>query len=131
MGKRTPWACWGGAKRRTRTGIRLAARWRAALPGKGPGRGAGKDQRGGENRRHETQAEQNNGRRGRDKGAGMDQFLAKPALIKRVLALERCGWKRAGIRRNRGRNRPDQLMDMGLDRQALQEKGQQGEDRDP
>src|SRR5437868_1947022 len=128
MGERTPWACWGGAKRRTRTGTGLAAGRRAALPGKGPGGSAGKGRRGGKNCRLETQAKKNSGSWRHDKGAGMDQFLAKPALIKGVLALQRSGARK---RRGLSRNRLNELMDMSLDRQALQEESQQGEDRHP
>src|SRR5438477_3336514 len=60
----------------------------------------------------------------------MNQFLAQPALINRVLVLERRG---AGFLEQRGLDggRRALLMDMGLDRQALEEKSQQGEYRHP
>ena len=61
---------------------------------------------------------------------GMDQLLAKPALIHRILVFDRRRDRHAlgdSIAAGEG----ELLMDMGLDRQALQKEGQQREGRHP
>ena len=61
----------------------------------------------------------------------MDQFLAKPALIQRILAFNGC---RSGLllRGSRlGRWLRQRGMDMGLDHQALQKEGEQRQNRHP
>ena len=58
--------------------------------------------------------------------AGMNQFLAQPALVDRILGLER----RRDMLAGRGRGRLG-LVDMGLDHQALEKKRQKREDAHP
>ena len=84
----------------------------------------------GEGRRGETQADGKDSSRGREKAAGMDHFLAKPALVERILGLDRCG---TGLAQSNGFNGGgrETRMDMGLDRQALQKESQQDEGRHP
>ena len=60
--------------------------------------------------------------------AGMNQFLAQPALVDRILGLER---RRQMLVSGLGRDGGRGLVDMGLDHQALQEKSQQREDAHP
>jgi len=60
----------------------------------------------------------------------MGQFLAKPALIQRVLVFDR---RRSRLLQGLGFDGGGRLrqMDMGLERQALQKEGQQREGRHP
>ena len=106
----------------------LAARWGATLPGEGRDRGGGNGQNSYETGYGNIQAGRADGRRRGNESSGMDQFLAQPALVNGIqlqgspviaAALDfRCRWL-------------ERLVDMGLERQALQEKGQQSQDSDP
>jgi len=61
---------------------------------------------------------------------GMDQLLAKPALIHRILVFDRRRDRHAlgdSIAAGEG----ELLMDMGLDRQALQKEAQQRKEGQP
>lgn len=130
MGECTRIGVQGAQKRRARIQSELAARWRAALPGKSGGGAVGRSPKDGEGRRGETQADgKGDNRRGKE-AAGMDHFLAKPALVERILALDR---RRAGVAKGNGLDGGGRKtgMDMGLDRQALQKESQQDEGRHP
>ena len=130
MGECTRWACKGGANGRTNEQSELAARWGAALPCKSGGGALRRSPDDGEGRRSETQADgKGDNRRGKE-AAGMDHFLAKPALVERILGLERRGTGLAQSNGFDGGGR-ETRMDMGLDRQALQKESQQDEGRHP
>ena len=60
--------------------------------------------------------------------AGLNKFLAQPALVDRILGFDR---RRQMLVGRLGRTGCRGLVDMGLDHQALQEKGQQREDAHP
>ena len=66
--------------------------------------------------------------RGGGEGSGMDQFLAQPALIHRIEFERRLG-RVLGM--DLGHRREKRLVDVGLEGEALEEKGQQGQNGDP
>ena len=108
----------------------LAARRCAAVPGEG-GRGTLRTLwNGREYRRDKAQAGKGGYGGGRNKMARMDKFLAEPALIHRILGFDGGGTGRS-MCRDLGSGQRRLRVNVGLDRQALEEKAQKGEHRQP
>ena len=98
------------------------------MPGKGRGGGGGRSRQYDEDRRDVSQTGRGGYGRRRDERTGMHKFLAKTALVNRVLRLERgLHWDGQGG----GLGGRDLFMNMGLNCKALDEKSQQSKDRHP
>ena len=88
----------------------------------------------GDDRGGEAQAGGERNSRWGQEAAGMDQFLAKPALIQRILGFERnlTGLLQGGgFVRYLGRGLRRRRMNVGLDNQALKKECQQRQNRHP